>query len=57
MKPRPSLEVNGQKEEVPMDGTRCPICQNRLLAMTNKTGRTELRCPKCDHADPMKTEP
>jgi phage FluMu protein Com len=39
-----------------MDGTRCPKCQKRLIAMTDRTGRTELRCLKCDHVDPMKTE-
>ena len=26
-----------------------------LMAMTDKTGRTELRCLKCDQIDPMKT--
>jgi hypothetical protein len=26
-----------------------------LMAMTDRTGRTELRCLKCDQVDPMKT--
>jgi hypothetical protein len=26
------------------------------MAMTDKTGRTELRCLKCDKLDPMKTD-
>jgi hypothetical protein len=26
-----------------------------LMAMTDRTGRTELRCLKCDEVDPMKT--
>ncbi len=38
-----------------MDTTRCPRCDKRLMAMTDKTGRTELRCLKCDKVDPMKT--
>jgi tRNA(Ile2) C34 agmatinyltransferase TiaS len=39
-----------------MDETRCPKCHRRLMAMTDKTGRTELRCLKCDKVDPMKTD-
>jgi hypothetical protein len=27
-----------------------------MLAMTDRTGRTELRCMKCDKIDPMKTD-
>jgi tRNA(Ile2) C34 agmatinyltransferase TiaS len=38
-----------------MDATRCPQCRRRLMAMTDRTGRTELRCLKCDKVDPMKT--
>jgi phage FluMu protein Com len=39
-----------------MDTTRCPQCNKRLTAVTEKTGRTELRCLKCDPADPLKTD-
>lgn len=39
-----------------MDETRCPKCHRRLMAMTDKTGRTELRCLKCDKVDPMKID-
>jgi hypothetical protein len=38
-----------------MDITRCPKCTKRLMAMTDRTGRTELRCLKCDKASPRKT--
>jgi len=27
-----------------------------LMAMTDRTGHTELRCLKCDKVDPMKTD-
>ena len=39
-----------------MDVTRCPKCKKRLMAMTDRTGRTELICLKCDRVDPMKTD-
>ncbi len=39
-----------------MDLTRCPTCTKRMVAMTDRTGRTELRCMKCDKIDPMKTD-
>jgi hypothetical protein len=39
-----------------MDVTRCPGCKKRLIAMTDRTGRTELACLKCDKVDPMKTD-
>jgi phage FluMu protein Com len=39
-----------------MDITRCSKCNKRLAATTERTGRTELKCPKCDEADHMKTE-
>jgi phage FluMu protein Com len=39
-----------------MDDHRCPKCKKLLMAMTNRTGRTELRCLKCDRVDAMKTE-
>jgi hypothetical protein len=26
------------------------------MAMTDRTGRTELRCVKCERIDPMKTD-
>jgi phage FluMu protein Com len=38
-----------------MDDHRCPKCNKLLMAMTDRTGRTELRCLKCDQVDPMKT--
>jgi DNA-directed RNA polymerase subunit M/transcription elongation factor TFIIS len=38
-----------------MDDHRCPKCKRLLIAMTDRTGRTELRCLKCDQVDPMKT--
>jgi phage FluMu protein Com len=39
-----------------MDDRRCPKCNRLLMAMTDRTGRTELRCLKCDQIDPMKTQ-
>jgi phage FluMu protein Com len=44
-----------QAGEEPMDDHRCPKCNKLLMAMTDRTGRTELRCLKCDQVDPMKT--
>jgi phage FluMu protein Com len=38
-----------------MDDHRCPKCNKLLTAITDRTGRTELSCLKCDHVDPMKT--
>jgi hypothetical protein len=39
-----------------MDVTRWPKCKKRLMAMTDRSGRTELICLKCDKVDPMKTD-
>jgi hypothetical protein len=39
-----------------MDVTRCPQCKKRLIAMTARTGRTNMVCLKCDNIDPMRTE-
>jgi phage FluMu protein Com len=39
-----------------MDDRRCPKCNKLLMAMTDRTGRTELRCLKCDQIDPVKTK-
>jgi phage FluMu protein Com len=39
-----------------MQEHRCPKCNKLRMAMTDRTGRTELRCLKCDKVDPMKTE-
>jgi phage FluMu protein Com len=39
-----------------MDDTRCFNCNKRLMAMTDRTGRTELVCLKCNNVDPMKTD-
>ena len=38
-----------------MDDHRCPKCKKYLMAITDRTGRTELRCLKCGQVDPMKT--
>jgi phage FluMu protein Com len=38
-----------------MNDHRCPKCNKILMAMTDRSGRTELRCLKCDQVDPMKT--
>jgi hypothetical protein len=39
-----------------MDLSRCPNCRRRLMAMTDRTGRTNIVCMKCDNVDPMKTD-
>jgi hypothetical protein len=39
-----------------MDVTRCSQCKKRLIAITAKTGRTNMVCLKCDKIDPMSTE-
>jgi phage FluMu protein Com len=39
-----------------MEATRCANCNRHLMAMTDRTGHTELRCLKCDKIDPMKTD-
>jgi hypothetical protein len=39
-----------------MDISRCAGCKKRLMAMTDRTGRTKLVCLKCDNIDPMKTD-
>jgi phage FluMu protein Com len=39
-----------------MNEYRCPKCKKLLMAMTDRTGRTEFRCLKCDKVDPMKTD-
>ena len=31
-----------------MDEHRCSKCKKLMIAMTDRTGRTELRCLKCD---------
>ena len=36
--------------------SRCPRCKKLLMAMTDRTGKTEMRCLKCDKIDPMKTK-
>lgn len=38
-----------------MDQARCPHCNKRLIAMTDRTGHTEFKCLKCDKVDPLKT--
>jgi hypothetical protein len=47
-------QLSPSREET-MDDHRCPKCKTLLMAMTDRTGRTELRCLKCDQVDPMKT--
>ena len=42
------------KRELVMN--RCPNCNKRLIAMTDRTGHTEYRCLKCDKVDPIKTD-
>jgi hypothetical protein len=42
--------------EMLMDLSRCPVCKRRLIAMTDRTGRTNMACLKCDNVDPMKTD-
>jgi phage FluMu protein Com len=37
-----------------MDEHRCPKCNKLLMAMTDRTGRTELRCLKCDQVETAK---
>jgi hypothetical protein len=44
------------QREMPMDQSRCPTCKKRLIAMTDRTGRTNLVCLKCDDIDPIKTD-
>jgi phage FluMu protein Com len=39
-----------------MDAIRCPKCEKRLMATTDRTGESELRCLNCDKVDPMKTD-
>ena len=39
-----------------MDITRCPKCNKRLMATTDRKGRTELCCLTCDEIDPLKTD-
>lgn len=34
-----------------MDASRCPTCNKRLMAMTDRLGKTDLRCLRCDKAD------
>jgi hypothetical protein len=38
-----------------MDDHRRQKRNKILMAMTDRAGRTELRCLKCDQVDPMKT--
>jgi hypothetical protein len=39
-----------------MNEHRCPTCKKLMMAMTDRTGRTELRCLKCDRLDSMKPD-
>jgi hypothetical protein len=46
----------GRRWEDEMDVTRCPTRKKRLMAMTDRTGKTEMLCLKCEKVDPMKTD-
>jgi hypothetical protein len=39
-----------------MDASRCMTCRKRLIALTERKGRTRLVCLVCDKIDPLKTE-
>jgi hypothetical protein len=39
-----------------MNDHRCPKCKKLLMAMTDRTGKTQLRCVTCDKVDPMRAE-
>jgi DNA-directed RNA polymerase subunit M/transcription elongation factor TFIIS len=39
-----------------MNDHRCPKCKKLMMAMTDRTGKTRLRCVKCNKIDPMKTD-
>ena len=39
-----------------MDVSRCPDCKRRLMAITDRTGRRQMVCLRCDDVDPMKTD-
>jgi phage FluMu protein Com len=40
-----------------MKSDRCVKCNRLMIAMTDRKGRTEVRCVKCDQVDPMETKP
>jgi hypothetical protein len=42
--------------EIHMDLSRCVKCKRGLMAMTDRTGRTNMVCLKCDNVDPMKID-
>ena len=39
-----------------MDASRCTKCRKRLMAMTDRKGRTRLVCLICDKIDPIRTD-
>jgi DNA-directed RNA polymerase subunit M/transcription elongation factor TFIIS len=39
-----------------MNDHRCPKCKKLMLAMTDRTGKTQLRCVKCKKNGPVKTD-
>ena len=39
-----------------MDATRCPHCTKRMKAVIGNSGRTEFKCLRCDHVDPLQTD-
>ena len=38
-----------------MNISRCAKCNKPLMAMTDRKGRTEMRCLKCDNSAPRNT--
>jgi phage FluMu protein Com len=39
-----------------MRSERCPKCNRLMMLITDRKGRTEIRCVKCDQIDPMKND-
>jgi phage FluMu protein Com len=39
-----------------MHSERCPKCNKLLILMTDRKGRSEVRCVRCDQLDPMKMD-
>jgi tRNA(Ile2) C34 agmatinyltransferase TiaS len=39
-----------------MDATRCPHCNERMKVVATSDGRTDFQCPRCDMADPLRTD-
>jgi len=39
-----------------MDASRCPYCTKRMKVVIAENGRTDFKCLKCDHLDPLQTD-